>query len=127
MVVIDDHAHVRMLHRVNHLQSLCSGVQNIAFLMTEWLDGNRQVVMTRDVPSDAKECGDLFRGALPGKAVRNVARPRAAPHDNRSTEATTASKTRLEIILERRQRSFVANDLQICATDKAVERLAANR
>src|SRR6185503_11624866 len=38
MIVVDDHAHVRVLYRADHLQSLGSSVENIAFLMSQWLD-----------------------------------------------------------------------------------------
>jgi hypothetical protein len=68
----------------HHFQSFRGCIQDIAFLLSQWLDGDNDFVAARDVAGHLKKFGDLLTRARAWETIGNLWRPRAAPHHNGS-------------------------------------------
>src|SRR5215471_12180807 len=87
--VIDHGADIGMVHPMYHFHGFGSGVQDIAFLTAQRLDGDDDFVAAGNLSRHLKKFGNLLLRSFTRKPLGYLARAGASPNHDGSAEFPT--------------------------------------
>jgi len=97
MIEIDHQLEVRVVDRVDQLQSLAGGIDDVRLLPPQWLDRQRDAVRLRLRRDPLPEVHQLLERFALVESLGHAARAAATEHDNRRTDFLEAGERRAHV------------------------------